>query len=110
MRAPEFSSRTPRSSTSPDVFTGNVGLGVDLAPAGHNTNDAGDADSGPNEGLNYPVITSAVSDGVSPSSRIQGTIHSKPNAQIQVLLYLNAVVQCVGIRRGGTIPRLGPAT
>ncbi len=71
-------------------FTGNVGLGVDLAPAGPNANDSGDIDTGPNDGLNYPVITSAVSNGVSPTSRIQGTIHSKPNAQIQVLLYLNA--------------------
>lgn len=73
-------------------FTGNLGLGIDLAPVGPDTNDAGDIDSGPNEGLNYPVITSAVSDGVSPSSRIQGTIHSKPNARIEVYLYLNA--QC----------------
>jgi hypothetical protein len=82
-------------------FTGNLGLGVDLAPAGHNTNDAGDVDSGPNEGLNHPVVTSAVSDGVSPSSRIQGTIHSKPNAQIQVLLYLNASCNASGYGEAG---------
>jgi len=82
-------------------FTGNLGLGVDLAPAGPNTNDAGDLDSGPNEGLNYPVITSAVSNGVSPASRIQGTIHSKPNAQIQVLLYLNAACNPSGFGEAG---------
>jgi hypothetical protein len=82
-------------------FTGNVGLGVDLAPAGPTANDAGDVDNGPNEGLNFPVITSAVSDGVSPTSRIQGTIHSKPNTQIQVLLYLNATCNPSGFGEAG---------
>lgn len=70
-------------------ITGNVGLGIDLASAGPTANDAGDVDTGPNDGLNYPVITSAVADAVLPSSRIQGTIHSKPNARVEVRLYLN---------------------
>jgi len=82
-------------------FTGNLGLGVDLAPAGPTANDASDVDSGPNDGLNFPVITSAVSDGVSPASRIQGTIHSKANAQIQVLLYLNATCNSSGYGEAG---------
>ena len=91
-------------------FTGNLGLGVDLAPAGPNTNDVGDVDSGPNDGLNFPVITSAISDGLSPTSRIRGTIHSKANAQIQVLLYLNTVCNPSGFGEAGrflsTIPGL----
>ncbi len=70
---------------------GNLGLGVDLAPAGVTANDAGDIDAGPNEGLNFPVITSAVTNGASPSTRVQGTIHSKANAQVEVLLFLNSV-------------------
>jgi hypothetical protein len=72
-------------------FTNNGGLGVDLAPTGPNLNDSGDSDGGPNEGLNFPVITSAVAQTTSPSSRIQGTINSAPNSQIQVLLFLNTV-------------------
>ena len=50
-----------------DIYS-NGGLGIDLdPPAGKDTNDAGDADDNaggrPNNGQNYPVITSAVSNG-----------------------------------------------
>jgi hypothetical protein len=72
-------------------FTNNGGLGIDLGPTGPNLNDSGDADGGPNEGLNFPVIASAVAQTTSPSSRIQGTIGSRPNSQIQILLFLNTV-------------------
>ncbi len=37
-------------------------FGIDLANNGINTNDAGDVDTGPNDLLNYPEITSAVGD------------------------------------------------
>ncbi|HUQ11997.1 MAG TPA: Calx-beta domain-containing protein [Steroidobacteraceae bacterium] len=82
-------------------ITANQGLGVDLAPVGPTANDAGDADGGPNEGLNHPVITSATTSGSNPTSRIQGTINSRPNAQIQVLLYLNATCNASGYGEAG---------
>jgi hypothetical protein len=75
---------------------GNVGLGVDLAPVGPTANDANDADNGPNEGLNVPVITSAVSTAATASSRVQGTIHSKANASMEVRLFLNAACHASG--------------
>jgi hypothetical protein len=94
-------------------FFNNVGLGVDLAPAGPTANDAGDLDGGPNEGLNFPLITALVADGQTPNARIQGTINSKPNAQIQVNLYMNAACHPSGFGEGerlaGTISVLTAA-
>lgn len=45
------------------TVSGNGGLGIDLGPLGVTVNDAGDGDSGPNDLLNYPEITSVVGAG-----------------------------------------------
>jgi hypothetical protein len=45
--------------TQNSIFA-NTGLGIDLAPVAQvNANDGGDGDSGPNQQLNFPVITNA---------------------------------------------------
>ncbi len=41
----------------------NTRMGIDIAPAGNNPNDSGDADTGANNRQNYPDITSVVIDG-----------------------------------------------
>jgi hypothetical protein len=77
---------------------GNTGLGVDLGVAGVSANDAADVDTGANEGLNFPVITSAVNEVA--GTRIQGTINSRPNSQLEVRLYMNAACHPSGSGEG----------
>jgi hypothetical protein len=53
----------------------NGGLGIDLGSDGVTANDPGDSDTGPNNLQNFPVLSSAVSDGI--STRVQGTLNSQ---------------------------------
>ncbi|NNC80353.1 MAG: CSLREA domain-containing protein, partial [Acidimicrobiales bacterium] len=46
-----------------NVIAGNGGIGIDLGTTGVNANDVGDGDIGPNNLLNFPLITSAVESG-----------------------------------------------
>jgi CSLREA domain-containing protein len=68
----------------------NVGLGIDLglgfnaASDGVTANDAGDADSGPNQRQNFPVLTSAGSAG-----GVQGTLDSTPNTTYRLEFFAN---------------------
>lgn len=54
----------------------NGGLPIDLGGDGHTPNDTGDTDIGPNQLLNYPVITG------STSTTISGTVCSGCDVQI----------------------------
>ncbi len=67
----------------------NTWIGIDLNDDGVTPNDGGDPDQGPNEEVNYPVITSAVYNSGSGQTLIQGTldIDTPPNqARIEIFL------------------------
>jgi parallel beta-helix repeat protein len=59
---------------SANSIFGKGGLGIDLYPIGPNANDAGDADSGPNQEMNSPVITFAEYNPYSTSTTVNGNI------------------------------------
>jgi len=67
---------------------GNAGIAVDLAPSGITPNDDLDADTGPNELLNAPIIASASVDA-SLNGTIAGTLNSTPGAQTEIDFYFS---------------------
>src|SRR5205085_12341448 len=77
-------------------ISNNLLLGIDLGNDGVDTNDALDADTGPNNRQNYPVLTAAT---VPPSlldgefaaqavTTVNGTLTSEPNTNYTLEFYL----------------------
>ncbi len=73
----------------------NTGLGIDLQGgtgetlAGVTPNDLNDADTGPNNRQNFPVITSVIS--VDGTTTVQGTLNSLANTTFDLDFYTNVV-------------------
>jgi hypothetical protein len=70
----------------------NVGLGIDLqggteGASGATANDLGDADTGPNNLQNKPVLTSAITSG--GSTAINGNLNSTPNNRFVIRFFSN---------------------
>ncbi|MBI4648775.1 MAG: T9SS type A sorting domain-containing protein [Bacteroidia bacterium] len=63
----------------------NTGLGIELFPPGPTINDAGDYDTGPNQGMNYPVIDSTVCSG--DNVTIYGSIDTQNPQNITIELF-----------------------
>jgi hypothetical protein len=69
----------------------NVGLGIDLGNNGVTFNDPGDVDfSGPNNGQNFPVITSIMAAG--GQTAISGSINSTPSTDLVLEFFSSTTV------------------
>ena len=75
----------------------NGQLGIDLAPGtplGLTPNDPGDADAGPNNLQNFPVL------GAAKEKSIRGQLNSLPNATYRIELFSNTVCDLSGFGEG----------
>jgi CSLREA domain-containing protein len=83
----------------------NGALGIDLStdqlPNGVTLNDPGDADSGPNNLQNYPVLT--IEDG----GTIKGTLDSSPNSDFLVEFFTNTECDPSGYGEGEVFVNTG---
>ena len=79
----------------------NHRLGIDLGPAGVTPNDLHDADHGPNNLQNFPVITSARQNNARLLT-IKAVLDSAPNSHFAVQLYSNTSADPSGFGQGQT--------
>ncbi len=82
-----------------NTYYGNTGLGIDLKNDGVTANDAGDADTGPNSLQNYPVISTARTDG-SGHVALVGTLSSAASSYYRIEFYANAAQDASGYGEG----------
>lgn len=72
----------------------NSQIGIDLGDNNLTTNDVGDADTGPNDLQNFPVITSATTTG--SDITIAGTLNSETNSYYRLEFFANTVADGTG--------------
>ena len=73
-------------------------LGIDLGTQGVTPNDVGDADAGANNLQNFPLLTSAVSNGV--TTNVSGTLNSTASTTFRVEFFSNATCDAAGSGEG----------
>jgi hypothetical protein len=76
----------------------NGGLGLNLGSDGVTPNDPGDGDTGPNNLQNFPVLTSAITNGT--TTTIQGTLNSRPNLDYTLHFYSSQAADASGHGEG----------
>jgi len=79
----------------------NGGLGIDLGGDGVTPNDSGDADTGPNELRNFPVLTSILNDGT--NLFIRGSVEGQQAASsVRIQFFDNPTQDPTGFGEGAT--------
>jgi hypothetical protein len=78
----------------------NFGQGIDLNPNGVTPNELGDADTGPNNLQNFPVLTSVTNSG--SNTTMQGSLNSRPNGAYTLEFFANAAADRSGFGEGQT--------
>ena len=76
-----------RNTVRVNSLFSNGGLGIDLNGDGVTPNDSGDGDSGANNLLNYPVLTSSTNYG--GVTFLTGTLNSVPNSTFTLEFFSN---------------------
>ena len=80
-------------------ISGNTSLGIDLGMNGVTLNDAGDPDTGNNNLQNFPVLTSARSNGVNQLT-LTGTLNSTANTQFRIEFFASTTQDGSGYGEG----------
>ncbi|MBU0765344.1 MAG: T9SS type A sorting domain-containing protein, partial [Bacteroidetes bacterium] len=65
----------------------NTGIGIDLFPPGVTENDAGDTDTGPNQGMNFPVIDTVVYFDGSGETLLSGTMDTQSPESVTIEIF-----------------------
>lgn len=96
----------------PNTIYGNAfgepELGIDIHPPGQNPNDALDADSGPNDGQNWPLILDSRLNAENGLRTISGNLSSTPGRDFKIDFY--RAVSCLPGGRAEAVTRIGTTT
>lgn len=76
------------NTISENSIYNNSFMGIEIFPEGPNSNDAGDIDSGPNELMNFPIITHAAYNSSSQMVWIYGTLDTQNADSTLVELFI----------------------
>ncbi|MDQ6626606.1 MAG: right-handed parallel beta-helix repeat-containing protein, partial [Verrucomicrobiota bacterium] len=90
---------TGNAISANSIFS-NGKLGIDLGNDGVTPNDSGDADTGPNNLQNYPVLTAA--SVASGNTTVQGSFNSMANTKYRVEFFASASPDPSGFGEGQT--------
>ncbi len=74
----------------------NSNMGINLGTNGMNPNDLGDADTGPNQYQNVPVLTNVFMG----STHIYGTFNSAPNQEYRLEFFFTEITNAAGYGEG----------